>query len=69
MLLIEVEAGDTGDEVTDVTTVVPMFVALPREGAAPATCSHEGLLSEMLAHPLRVDWRSRPVHYRHRHEH
>jgi hypothetical protein len=34
MLLIEVEAGDTGDEVTDVTTVVPMFVALPREGVA-----------------------------------
>ena len=34
MLLIEVEAGDTGDEVTDVTTVVPMFVAVPREGVA-----------------------------------
>ena len=34
MLLTEVEAGDTGDGVTGVTTVVPMFVAVPREGVA-----------------------------------
>ena len=34
MLLIEVETGDTGNEVTGVTNVVPMFVAVPREGVA-----------------------------------
>ena len=34
MLLIEVETGGTIDEATGVTTVVPMFVAVPREGVA-----------------------------------
>ena len=34
MLLIDVETGDTGDEVTGVTTVVSMFVAVPMEGVA-----------------------------------
>ena len=34
MLLTKVEAGDTGDEVTGVTTVAPIFVTVPREGVA-----------------------------------
>jgi len=32
MLLIEVEAGDTGDKVTGVTTIILTFVIVLREG-------------------------------------